>query len=90
MRLIVNEVYSFGKNWKKYGEKMPFFWVAMAGLGKYSMGVYGQIGVLRLCQLFACEEWSSPHRHHPQAPHKEPLPYIVWGNPESGTDHSLK
>ena len=26
----------------------------------------------------------------PQAPHGEPLPYMVCAGPESGTDHSLK
>ena len=26
----------------------------------------------------------------PQAPHGEPFPFLVCGDPESGTDHSLK
>ena len=29
-------------------EKRPFFWEAMAGLGKYCTGGYGQIGVYRV------------------------------------------
>ena len=29
-------------------EERPFFWVDMAGLGKYSMGRYGRIGVHRV------------------------------------------
>ena len=31
-------------------EKRPFFRAAMAGLGKYRMGGYGQIGVYRVKQ----------------------------------------
>ena len=37
----------FGKIWKNM-EKRPFSWAAMAGLGKYCMGGYGQIGVYRV------------------------------------------
>ena len=29
-------------------EKQPFFWMATAGLGKYRMGGYSQIGVYRV------------------------------------------
>ena len=32
-------------------EKRPFFWAAMAGLGKYHMGGYGRIGVYRVNYL---------------------------------------
>ena len=34
------------KIWKIL-EKRPFLWADMAGLGKYSMGGYGRIGVYR-------------------------------------------
>ena len=40
-----------GKKWKKM-EKRPFFRAAMAGLGKYSTGGYGRIGVYRV-KVFA-------------------------------------
>ena len=46
MRSILFGVYSFGKFWENMG-KRPFFQAAMAGLGKYSMGGYGRIGVYR-------------------------------------------
>ena len=29
-------------------EKLPFFWAATAGLGKYRTGGYGRIGVYRV------------------------------------------
>ena len=32
-------------------EKRPFFRAAMAGLGKYSMGGYGRIGVYRVVHV---------------------------------------
>ena len=32
-------------------EKRPFFWADMVGLGKYSMGGYGRIGVYRVMIL---------------------------------------
>ena len=44
MRLIVSVVFSLEKNGKKW-KNWPFFRVATAGLGKYSMGGYGRIGV---------------------------------------------
>ena len=44
MRLIVSVVFSL----EKFGKNLPFFWAATAGLGKYSMGGYGQIGVKRV------------------------------------------
>ena len=37
----------FGKMWKFF-EKRPFFRADMAGLGKYSTGGYGRIGVYRV------------------------------------------
>ena len=42
-----------GSNLEKYVkilEKQPFFRADMAGLGKYSMGGYGRIGVYRVNQ----------------------------------------
>ena len=47
MRLIVSGVFSlekYGKMWKN----RPFFRADMAGLGKYSTGGYGRIGVYRV------------------------------------------
>ena len=40
-----------GSNLEKYGtfwKKQPFFRADMAGLGKYSMGGYGRLGVFRV------------------------------------------
>ena len=39
--------FSFRKMWKSL-EKLLFFRADMAGLGKYSMGGYGLIGVYRV------------------------------------------
>ena len=46
MWLILFGVFYVGKMWKNM-EKQPFFWAAMAGLGKYCTGGYGRIGVYR-------------------------------------------
>ena len=43
MRLIIFGYLYFGKILKNMEEKL-FFLTAMAGLGKYTAGVYGQIG----------------------------------------------
>ena len=47
MRFILFGWFSFGRMWK-YLEKWPFFRADMAGLGKYSTGRYGRIGVYRV------------------------------------------
>ena len=47
MRLVRFGWFYFGKMWKNM-EKRPFFRADMAGLGKYSRGGYGQIGVYRV------------------------------------------
>ena len=46
-RFIVFKGFNFGKMWKFF-EKQLFFWVDMAGLGKYHTGGYGRIGVYRV------------------------------------------
>ena len=46
-RLILFLGFYFGKMWK-FLEKRPFFRADMAGLGKYSTGGYGRIGVYRV------------------------------------------
>ena len=49
MRFILFGWFSFGKMWIFF-EKQPFFWADMAGLGKYSTGGYGRIGVYKVIQ----------------------------------------
>ena len=47
----------FGKMWN-FLEKRPFFRADMAGLGKYSMGGYGRIGVYRVNKWFGTQgDW---------------------------------
>ena len=46
MQIVLFAVFSFGKMWKNM-VKHQFFQAATAGLGKYRMAGYGQIGVYR-------------------------------------------
>ena len=48
MRFILFGGFSFGKMWKSSEKKAIFPGGYMAGLGKYSMGGYGRIGVYRV------------------------------------------
>ena len=51
MRLIPFRGFSLG-NVEKYGKTAVFFGAAMAGLGKYFMGGYGQIEVYRAVSYY--------------------------------------